>query len=88
MEVTYPLRGLDLAPYVDEAVRDSIGSTLYDLYGVVNHYGTETMGHCTAVVYSEEAQSWVHFDDEQVTLISEEEAAEMPVYLLFYRKRA
>eukprot|EP00754_Rhynchopus_humris_P041029 Rhum_TRINITY_DN2434_c0_g1::Rhum_TRINITY_DN2434_c0_g1_i1::g.7224::m.7224/K21343/USP15; ubiquitin carboxyl-terminal hydrolase 15 len=87
MAVTYPLKSLDLKPYVDEAAVDTVGETVYDLYAAVCHYGSDTMGHCTAIVYSQEAQAWMSCDDEHVAPISEKEAAAMPIHLLFYKRR-
>ena len=46
--VTYPLYDLDLSscvPFKDEST-----CYMYDLYGVVNHFGTMGGGHYTATV--------------------------------------
>ena len=46
-EVSFPLEGLDLGQYLpQEVARDGF---LYDLFGVVNHFGAIWMGHYTAL---------------------------------------
>ena len=44
--VQYPVRGLDLSPYMSEGANTE--SCLYDLYGVCNHMGRLLGGHYTA----------------------------------------
>ncbi|CAG5119319.1 unnamed protein product [Candidula unifasciata] len=63
----------------------------YKLFGVVNHHGLKMNdGHYTSDVYLPVANGWLHFDDSEVTHISESEVLQyserqMP-YLLFYRR--
>ena len=48
-KVDFPLEGLDVAPWLDAGTaRPSPGSTVYDLFGVINHIGGMTGGHYTA----------------------------------------
>ena len=44
---------------------------IYDLYGVINHFGSLNFGHYTANCYNEEAKSWFNFNDSSVTKISD-----------------
>ena len=55
--VTYPLYDLDMGasvPFKDEST-----CYLYDLYGVVNHFGTMSGGHYTATVKNPRTQEWL-----------------------------
>jgi len=36
---------------------------IYDLYGVVNHYGSLNSGHYTACCYNNDKKSWFDFND-------------------------
>ena len=46
--IRYPIFGLDIAPYVVSGKNDS----LYDLYGIVHHYGALGGGHYTASCFN------------------------------------
>jgi ubiquitin C-terminal hydrolase len=50
--VDFPINGFDLSPYCNQARRRAYPEHeyLYDLYGVVNHYGRMGFGHYTAFV--------------------------------------
>jgi len=49
-QVDFPLDGLDVAPYMAEGMVEADAGTLYDCFGVVNHYGHASFGHYTASV--------------------------------------
>ena len=46
-------------------------SMLYDLVGVINHYGNQYFGHYTARVNKGD-EGWIEFDDERIRKCSEE----------------
>ena len=51
--VDYPVEGFDIGPYLKCKYWDILGNKdkkpiMYDLYGVVNHYGSLGGGHYTA----------------------------------------
>ena len=46
-KVNFPLYGLDMSEWCHENMKDS-NNHIYDLYGVVNHYGSMTGGHYIA----------------------------------------
>lgn len=94
--IAYPLRDLsvaamqeqldDIAAAVDDVDADS---NLYDLVATINHFGSVSMGHYTALV--RRADEWFHCDDSFVDRIAEPEAAHaangVGVYCLLYQRR-
>eukprot|EP00871_Galdieria_phlegrea_P005085 jgi/Galph1/5578/GphlegSOOS_G4277.1 len=50
--VEYPLRGLDLYPYIVGTGDDGAPAPIYDLYAVCNHFGGLGGGHYTAYAIS------------------------------------
>eukprot|EP01060_Flectonema_neradi_P038129 TRINITY_DN791_c1_g1_i1.p1 TRINITY_DN791_c1_g1~~TRINITY_DN791_c1_g1_i1.p1 ORF type:complete len:607 (+),score=84.63 TRINITY_DN791_c1_g1_i1:344-2164(+) len=84
-QIIYPTKGLDMRPYLDSAVRDSVDNTIYDLYATVLHHGSVNMGHFTSTAKSN--GRWYYFDDDVVEEIREEDAVDHSAYLLFYEKR-
>lgn len=90
--VQYPVRGLDLQPYMSAEPED--GPALYDLYGVINHMGRLLGGHYTSyarlVSKHDSRQSeidWRLFDDSRVTFCHESRVVNEQAYLLLYRRR-
>jgi ubiquitin C-terminal hydrolase len=61
---------------------------VYDLYGVVQHYGSMLGGHYTACAKQPGTGEWLFFDDERVERMrSAEDAKSSAAYLLFYKRR-
>lgn len=103
MPVAYPLRGLDLTKHelcTGDTVRH--GDAVYDLFAVVNHYGSMGFGHYTAFANRTIAMSgvdwfdtndgsddtsWLEFDDNAVRRCSPREVVTKDAYVLFYRRR-
>lgn len=46
--VRFPLKDLDMNPYIAKAESRSAAPKTYQLYGVSNHYGSMESGHYTA----------------------------------------
>lgn len=96
--VDFPLDGLDLESHTpqssvveDDYVDDRI-PMMYDLFGVVNHYGRMGYGHYTAHArrWDETGaeQEWAEFDDENVTDVANADSIVSPAaYVLFYKRR-
>ncbi|XP_054916248.1 ubiquitin carboxyl-terminal hydrolase 47-like isoform X3 [Poeciliopsis prolifica] len=42
----------------------------YELYGLVDHFGTLSGGHYTATIKPEDEENWYEFSDSSVTLVS------------------
>jgi len=68
--ITYPLYDLEL------------GGKKYDLYGVVNHYGSLSSGHYTAII--KKNKDWVLCNDSSVSKIEEKRVMHSNAYILFY----
>ena len=60
----------------------------YELYSVINHYGSLMSGHYTALCRDEtETHSWTGHDDHRTsTGIKEHDLEKKDAYILFYRK--
>ncbi len=70
-----------------------IKSSTYDLYGVVNHFGSLSSGHYTALCREESTSRWFIYNDHQVTLVGTDElekefnSCAKSCYVLFYKRR-
>ena len=65
------------------------GRLVYDLYGVVNHYGGSNFGHYNAYCLSPVDSRWHLYDDSTVTAVpaDPDRIVSSAAYLLFYRLR-
>merc|ERR550534_81336 len=92
-KVHCPTRDLDLSPYLSQVAGS--GNAVYDLIGVVNHYGGIISGHYTAFARCPAVQGdqpdeigWRCMDDRFVRDVSEQSVVTPAAYLLLYRRRA
>jgi ubiquitin carboxyl-terminal hydrolase 4/11/15 len=69
----------------EESTFDSTKPMIYDLYGVVNHYGSMSFGHYTGYVKNQEV--WRTYDDSSVKNMSVGEINTEAAYVLFYKRR-
>lgn len=69
----------------EESPFDSTKPMMYDLYGVVNHYGSMSFGHYTAYVKNQEV--WRTYDDSSVKNMPVSEVNSEAAYVLFYKRR-
>ncbi|KAK9362435.1 hypothetical protein V1504DRAFT_431785 [Lipomyces starkeyi] len=96
--VNFPLKGLDLTPYwpnyrsEDKVWLDKFPQSAdqqppfhYNLYGVVNHYGSVRGGHYTAFVHKNN-KGWLIFDDSRVAICPPERVVSKDAYVLFYER--
>eukprot|EP00826_Nyctotherus_ovalis_P005881 TRINITY_DN1133_c0_g3_i2.p1 TRINITY_DN1133_c0_g3~~TRINITY_DN1133_c0_g3_i2.p1 ORF type:complete len:814 (-),score=283.68 TRINITY_DN1133_c0_g3_i2:45-2486(-) len=79
--VNFPLRDLDLSPYIKKYEKPPI----YDLYAVSNHYGSIDFGHYTAFAINRGV--WHEYDDSGVSKVTEDNVCTSAAYVLFYRLR-
>ena len=80
--ITTPLNNLDLTKYVLGYDKETFK---YDLFGVCNHSGGCLGGHYTSFVKNANGK-WYHFNDTQVTEISENNIITNKGYCYFYKK--
>ncbi|TMW68941.1 hypothetical protein Poli38472_001097 [Pythium oligandrum] len=84
--IKFPTEGLNLAEYcAQDAVID--GSSLYDLTGVVHHFGSLHGGHYTAECKNADTQEWYDFNDATVSLVKKSQICSASAYILFFRRR-
>ncbi|KAK7205143.1 hypothetical protein BZA70DRAFT_295619 [Myxozyma melibiosi] len=95
--VDYPVHDLDLTSYwpafrsedsmwIDKVPKsDQVPPFKYNLYGVVNHYGTLRGGHYTAYMHKNN-KGWLVFDDSRVAMIKEDKVVSRDAYVLFYQR--
>ena len=80
--IDYPIDSLDLSKYV---IGPNKGDSVYDLYGVINHYGDMNGGHYIALCKND--NKWYEFDDSHVVQKSQRDVVSKHAYILFYKKR-
>jgi len=63
--VEFPTYNLDLSGFVtDKDFLKTQGiEQKYDLYGIINHYGSMNFGHYTSIVKSPQDGQWRKYDD-------------------------
>lgn len=62
----------------------------YDLYGVINHFGSLSAGHYTAacrVPMGKGKETWYSFNDEVVSKLVPQAVLSPNAYILFYVRR-
>ena len=93
--VDFPVEGLDMSKHCGSNkhsgfVHEQIPA-VYDLFGVINHYGRMGFGHYTAYCreWNEcgEMNSWSLFDDSNVSPVVGNKVVSAAAYVLFYRRR-
>ena len=57
----------------------------YELFGVVNHYGSQNFGHYTSVVKTE--KGWIDFNDERAGRADMSDVINKNAYMLFYLRK-
>ena len=62
--IDFPVTNLDLSNYI---LSENNQGGIYDLIGVINHYGGESFGHYTA--YCLNGKKWMEYNDEYVAEI-------------------
>ena len=69
--ITYPLYDFDLSEYV--GFHQPGMCYQYDLYGIVNHFGSLNGGHYIGVVKNDRTGEWLQYDDSRCTPINEDQ---------------
>ena len=80
--IDFPINDLNLEDY---CVGYDKFTSKYKLYGICNHTGSMGFGHYWAYCRNENGK-WHKYDDEDVTIIEEENIKSSNAYCLFYKK--
>ena len=78
--VNYPVKDLDLGKYI---VGPDKSNSKYDLYGVIQHFGSLNGGHYTAMCKNQE--NWVDYNDSRIDFVKGNNPISQNAYILFYR---
>jgi len=78
--IDYPTHNFDLSQILKGKQR-----AIYDLFGVVMHYGMLQGGHYTATCFNPIKNKWLDFDDSDVTEAGN--IVDKAGYVLFYRQQ-
>lgn len=82
--VEFPIEDLNLKHHRSYTSNEANQQSRYNLYGVINHYGTLEGGHYTAVSKNPQKQKWYKYDDQEVTPITQADVKTQAAYILFY----
>ena len=93
--VKFPLSNFHMEQYsISSQHRDgdedsSVDSTaVFDLVGVVNHHGRAiNQGHYSAFCRDSDEETWLLFNDKEVSMAAPEEVLASQAYLLFYERK-
>ena len=88
--VDFPLDGLDVQKYVKMNCKEAGVSSTYDLFGIVNHFGSLNGGHYTATCKNSVDGEWYYFNDSSVSSAGHGGSSRImadAAYVLFYRRR-
>lgn len=80
--INFPLQNLNLENF---CVGYDKYKSKYDLYGICNHNGTINGGHYWCYIKNENGK-WHKHNDEDVTIINEDNIITSKAYCLFYKK--
>jgi ubiquitin C-terminal hydrolase len=83
--VDFPIEGLDISNYVD-SLDSSKTNCIYNLYGVIHHFGSPHGGHYWATCKNFRDEKWYKFDDSVVGEAENSDIVASSAYVLFYKK--
>ena len=81
----YPITDWDLKEYCLQDIKNE--GVMYDLTGVVHHFGKMGGGHYISVAYNFVKERWLKFDDERVSYAESKDVQSRAAYVLFYKRR-
>ena len=87
--VEYPINNLDLSDLIgnEDFMKQLRIGCVYDLYGIINHYGSLTYGHYVSIVRNPYENKWYKYDDHIRVEIQESQITKENAYILFYVRR-
>ena len=80
--VNYPIKDFNFS---EVSHNQYSTNEMFDLYGVIQHYGSQSGGHYTSICKNNNI--WYEFNDNSVFKIEDEYVNSNSAYLLFYRKK-
>ena len=91
--IDFPTSELDMSKHVlhhQQAFEkdNTIEPLIYDLCGVINHYGTMNFGHYTAFGKNSISGKWYEFNDSNVSKKSADDVCSSAAYVLFFKQRS
>ena len=78
--ISYPTNNFDIREYIVGPEKDK---AIYDLYGVIEHYGTLNQGHYTAICKND--GNWVSYNDSVIKIV--DNPVTKNAYVLFYKMK-
>jgi hypothetical protein len=84
--IEFPIEDFNINPYLSKFSKN-IGNFTYDLVAISNQIGRLEGGHYYSYVKSMTDGKWYCLDDDNVTLINEDDITTSNAYILFYRLR-
>ena len=84
--VHFPVESLDMRDHAI-TLKDAPDPIMYDLYGVVHHFGNLNFGHYTATCKRTLDGKWYNFNDSTVTEADPNKLIDKSAYMLWYRRR-
>ena len=67
---------------------ESLGLDLhYDLYGIINHFGSLHFGHYTSLIKNLQENKWYQYDDSHRSFVPEDQIHKESAYILFYIRK-
>ena len=76
--VSYPTKDFDIREYI---VGPEKNKAIYDLYGVIEHYGSMNQGHYTAICKNN--NKWINYNDSSLDI--NKNPVSKNAYVLFYK---
>ena len=80
--VNYPVKDLDLTKYI---VGPDKSNSKYDLYGIIQHFGSLNGGHYTAMCKNQ--GNWVDYNDSRLEFVKDNNPISQNAYILFYKSK-
>ena len=80
--MSYPANDLNLSDYIIGPEKDK--NNKYDLYGVIQHFGSLNKGHYTALCKNN--GNWVSYNDSDLNIVNN--PVTKNAYILFYKRNS
>lgn len=86
--VSFPLDDLDMRPYLHQTPKSKSMETLYELTGIICHYGSSNGGHYIAYARNYLNDEWYEYDDSYCKRVDILTVQNVQGYVLFYKKKS